>query len=156
MGYTHYWKFKDVPRGNAKNAEESYQLAIRQCQRVIKTYNAEMKKIDDKHPERLSGYSAHTKVDEYGGLKFNGVGELAHEDFTAREHYSENEGFNFCKTAQKPYDTVVTACLIVLEYYMGGLIEVSSDGDSTDWESGLELAKRVLKIKFENPIPERD
>ena len=39
MGYTHYWTFKPIPRGQAKLIEQRYQLAVRQCTRVIHRYN---------------------------------------------------------------------------------------------------------------------
>lgn len=156
MGYTHYWTFKSS-HGRAKETEETYRLALRQCQRIIRAHNKKLKSQNEKHPDRLSGYSVHTKVDQYGGLEFNGVGDLSHETFSMREHFSENEGFNFCKTAQKPYDVCVTACLIVMRFYLGHLIEVSSDGDASDWTQGLKLAKTVTKIKgLAVPIKKRD
>ena len=149
MGYTHYWTFKQPKsiKGKHQEIESQYQLAVRQCQRIVKSYNKAVKSIDPKHHGRLSGYSAHTKVNDYLGLDFNGTSDMSHENFCLRDHWSHNENFNFCKTAQKPYDTVVVACLITLKHYLGDLIEVSSDGDSTDWNDGLRLAQQSLKIK---------
>lgn len=156
MGYTHYWTFQKPKRGQASQNEKNYQLAIRQCQRMIRALNAELKREDEKNPSRLSGYSVHTKVTQYGGLFFNGTAELGHEPFVLREHFSQNESFNFCKTAQKPYDLAVTACLIVLKHYLGETIDVSSDGQGEDWTDGLTLAKRLTKIKgLVNPIAEK-
>lgn len=146
MGYTHYWSFNKAPNGEAKKTEETYQLAIRQCQRIVKAYNSAIKSIDTKHPDRLSGFSAHTKIKEYGGLNFNGTGELSHETFSMREHFNQNED-GFCKTAHNPYDKVVTAYLIVLKHYLGNLIEVSSDGKDLDFLEGFILAKDVTGIK---------
>lgn len=146
MGYTHYWDFRPVPKGKAQETEEIYQLALRQCQRVLRAYNAEIKAQDPKHFARLSGYSVHTKVQEYGGLMFNGTQDQAHEDFTLREHFSENEG-GFCKTARKPYDVCVVACLVVLKHYLGNSFNWSSDGREHELIEGRELAKRILKIK---------
>ena len=150
MGYTHYWTFKalDKIQGRQIEIESKYQLAVRQCQRVVKAYNKAIKEIDPKHPDRLSGYSAHTKMNDYLGLEFNGTADEAHETFSLRDHWSKNEAFNFCKTASKPYDIVVVACLIVLQHYLGDeLLEVGSDGDASDWEEGLQLAKITLNIK---------
>ena len=146
MGYTHYWKFKEVKpiKGQHPEIEKMYQLGIRQCQRIIKAYNSQFEKGDDR---RLSGYSAHTKVNDYLGLDVNGVKDNSHETFSFRDHWSSNESFNFCKTARKPYDIVVVACLITMQYYMGDLLQVSSDGDVSDWNNGMKLAKKVLKIK---------
>lgn len=153
MGYTHYWNFKQPPVKLNSLVEKRYQLAIRQCNKIIRAYS----KING----GLSGYNAHTIGDKYKGIKLNGKGDLMHEDFIMRETFLDNfhnyslddwrheryNGFNFCKTARKPYDTVVVACLIVLQHYLKDWIKVSSDGDELDWELGLRLAKRVLKLK---------
>lgn len=143
MGYTHYWSFKPV-KGQAKQTEKLYKQAIAECQKLVRAYYAE-------HGE-LSGYTAHTKPGSYGGVHVNGKGEEAHEPFILREHFNQNNKFNFCKTALKQYDTVVVACLAVLKYRLGDHIEVSSDGDSTDWVSGVALARRCLKRQVRNPI----
>jgi len=144
MGYTHYWTFKPAPKGLAKQAETKYQKAVEECTKVIQTYYKEY--------GGLSGYTAHTK--DYGGLNVNGKGDQAHETFAMREHYSQNidkegynSGFNFCKTARKPYDLVVVACLSIMKYQLGDLIDVQSDGDSIDWYDGVEYANKVLKRK---------
>ena len=161
MGYTHYWTFKEPLKikGEASRVEAQHQLAVRQCHRIILAWNKHAKSIDLKHPNRLSGFSAHTKLRQYGGLDFNGTGDLGHENFSLREHYKQNleESFNFCKTAHKPYDAVVVACLITLKYYLGDLIQVDSDGDKSDWVNGLELARSVLRIKkLQIPVSIRD
>lgn len=147
MGYTHYWSTK-VKRGNAAEIEAKYLKAVSECQKVVKAFYKEY--------GGLSGYSAHTKLGQYGGLMFNGKGDEGHEDFALREHFSQNEGFNFCKTAQKPYDLVVVACLAILKHRLGDSIEVSSDGDASDWLDGIEYARKVTKLKIKNPIADRD
>ena len=53
-------------------------------------------------------------------------------------------GFNFCKTAAKPYDLVVTAILVLAEHFSEGHFKVSSDGDPEDWAEGLALAREVV------------
>lgn len=145
MGYTHYWSFNSRPKGSAQDVEQAYQLALRQCQRILRAYNAEVKELDSKHPARLSGYSVHTKVYTYGGLQFNGTKELSHEDFCLREHFSQNEN-NFCKTNRKPYDIVVVACLFTLKHYLGPTFSWSSDGQWHDLEPGRQLAARILRL----------
>ena len=139
MGYTHYWTFKKAPKGKVSQSEAAYQKAIADCHRIILGYSM--------NNGGLSGYSAHTKLGQYGGINVNGSKEDGHETFVLRERLSQNEACNFCKTARKPYDKVVTACLIVLSYRLGGLIDVSSVGDAADWQDGLKLAQKVLKLK---------
>ena len=137
MGYTHYWTFKKPAKGQAAKIEKQYQLAIKKCNAIVQFYS--------KNFGGLSGYSAHAKG--YGGLRFNGSRENAHEDFVLREHFSQNDTGDFCKTARKPYDAVVVACLIVLKHYLQDNIEVDLDGDTADWIDGYNLAKKVLKLK---------
>lgn len=146
MGYTHYWSFNKAPRGLAKKTEKDYQLALKECAQIVHAYQ-----VVAEDAARLSGYTAHTKIGEYGGLEVNGKGGKAHEPFTMPEHYSQG-GSSFCKTARKPYDVVVTACLAVLRDRLGNRFSVSSDGYSDDWEAGITLASLVLKRKITNPI----
>lgn len=140
MGYTHYFTFKTPKRGTAKQTNAAFTKAINACQSLVYAYNAT--RTDE---TRLAGYTAHTKPGAYGGLNFNGTGDLGHETFVIREHYKENVGFNFCKTNQKPYDDVVVACLCILHHYLGENVQVESDGSSIDWIAGLELARKMLK-----------
>jgi hypothetical protein len=140
MGYTHYWSFKKVAKGKAALSEKAYQKAILECAKIIRYYSETF--------GGLSGYSAHCEPKLYGGLKVNGSERVGScEDFVMREHLSENADFEFCKTNQNPYDTVVTACLIVLANRLGPIIEVSSDGRRDDWNDGLILARKVLGLK---------
>jgi len=154
MGYTHYWTFQKPAKGDARKVELAYVKAISECAKLARAWNAEHVKgsIDD--ADRLSGYAAHAPANWYGGIELNGKGNNAHETFTLREHYNQNldDAFNFCKTARKPYDTVVTACLSVLKYRLGNLIEISSDGDAEDWDAGVAFARRVLKRAIPNPL----
>jgi hypothetical protein len=157
MGYTHYFEFK-VPKGiKARDLEERYQTAIAECSKVARHWNtvvAVKGSVDDF--ARLSGFSAHTKPSEkYGGLQLNGKGEYAHEPFELREHFKqnmENGALHSCKTAHKPYDTVIVACLAILKYRLGDAIEVSSDGNATDWMHGVRLARQVIRRAVPNPI----
>jgi hypothetical protein len=147
MGYTHYFTFKRDASMNAAEAEAAHQVAIKECTKVLRTLKRE--------GVSLSGYSANSKK-QYGGLKVNGTKDDAHEDFVIREHFSQNvdEGFGFCKTARKPYDIAIVACLAILKYRLGACIEVGSDGNASNWIEGVETAARILKRKIKNPIAE--
>ena len=150
MGYTHYWSFKKPNRGQSKRTELLYQKALIECVLIAKRYQEQATGLD-----RLSGYSVFTKLGDYGGFKINGKGTNSHEDFTLREHYIQNrDHYTFCKTAMKPYDTVVVACLALLKHRLGDLITVSSDGNSADWTRGLEFVNNTLNLKIKNPIVE--
>jgi len=144
MGYTHYWRFNNIGI-KASDLEERYQRAVKDCQKIVRY--AHINGL-----VKLSGYTAHCKVGKYGGVVLNGTGDNAHENFYLREHFKQNEDFNFCKTAQKPYDIVVVACLAVLKHRLGDNIEVSTDGFLKDWVAGINLARTVTKLKIKNPI----
>ena len=82
-------------------------------------------------------------------MSFNGVGDGAHETFYI-ELPSHDDGF--CKTAEKPYDMVVTASLILAKKIFGADISIKSDGKWTDWESGQLLYESVYDIQPENVL----
>lgn len=142
MGYTHYWKFKKL---KGKVNEANYQKAIAKCQGVVREYA--------KAHGGISGYTAHCKPGEYGGVNFNGSKDDGHETFILREHLNQNEAFNFCKTARKPYDGLVVACLIILKKYLGDGIEIGSDGFRADYIQGLNIARYYSGLKTLN-IPD--
>jgi hypothetical protein len=160
MGYTHYWTFRKPAGIPAAELEKNYQQAVKDCVKVIKEYQKNALGSD-----RLSGYSAHTKPGQYGGVNVNGKQDNAHEPFTLPEHFSDNfklyvndgsagmsGAFNFCKTARKPYDMVVVACLSILKYRLGDAVDVSSDGTIEDWSEGVLWARVCLKRAIPNPL----
>jgi hypothetical protein len=69
----------------------------------------------------------------------NGVGEDSHETLAI----GTGETWNFCKTARKPYDTVVVAILSYL--HDQGAITWRSDGEASygDFKKGKALKSRV-------------
>jgi hypothetical protein len=135
MGYTHYWTFKPIKRGDARKINKAFKQATKECAVLVRAFQKEY--------GGLSGYTAHTEPGEYGGVYFNGSKDDAHETFVIREHYKDNLGLQFCKTARKPYDTCVTACLIILKHRLGEYIDVSSDGQVIDWAMGLAAAREI-------------
>ena len=139
MGYTHYWKLSNISQHSAR----------------WKTVIIDMSKIIAASPVPL-GDSCGSNAPSISATEvlFNGRHEnnQDHETF----HFPGEHGFNFCKTAAKPYDIVVTACLAVAKDIFGSEISVSSDGEAEDWVKGVELAKRVLGRPIANPIKESE
>ena len=84
---------------------------------------------------------------------FNGEGELSHETFLI-EKKPKNKEFIFCKTADKPYDIMVTSMLLICAGYAEGALLISSDGDSDDWADAVKFVSRALgkstKIYFDS------
>lgn len=60
--------------------------------------------------------------------------------------------FQFCKTAQKPYDIAVAICLIIIKQRLKNNIKVSSDGDNCDWIDAKMICQRVLDYGTEYQI----
>lgn len=149
MGYTHYWKFHEAPRGKTKELEATYQKAILECQKVVRILAEENR--SQYGSSFMSGYSAHCRPGEYGGIKLNGSRGNDCEDFIMREHYNQNDSSNFCKTNRNYYDDAVIACLLVLKYRLGDSITVNSDGDSDEWQPVADRVSEILRRKVTVP-----
>lgn len=142
MGYTHYWTHtRDFSVEEWKGVEAALAAIIRAgISRDIVLGNA--------HGEPGTG------PDICGDLiAFNGVEESAHETFLVNRDVppleswqkEERRGWDFCKTAHKPYDVVVTACLAYLaSNACPAPWTVSSDGTPAEWAPGVELARAAL------------
>jgi len=78
-------------------------------------------------------------------IRFNGIGDDSHETFALGKGYN---GFKFTKTARKPYDRHVLACLILAKKYFGDAIKVSSDGDNDD----IEVERMILQFSRDGKI----
>lgn len=147
MGYTHYWYL------NQKGDEEKYQRALKDIRKII---HVRRTSLADGMGEGKPVYEKEISI--------NGKGDQSHETFflppdlaNSQVHVSGigQEGnfcFNFCKTAYKPYDEIVTACLSILFMHLGKDVRVSSDGDASDWERGIKFAEMVLCVKVPNPL----
>ena len=152
MGYTHYFPHKAVTKA------------------VWKKILADCKKLYEHMPEGVyldgcsRGRAASRAYDgtgpmiDYGPIFsddeiwFNGTDpdfgdqegypDFAHETFTLFRKGSG--GFCFCKTARKPYDVMVTACLLVYKHHSPGTIELGSDGNAGEWAEAIQFVGEVL------------
>lgn len=147
MGYTHYFtQRRDIGRRAWEQHGDESGIA------------ADLAAII-RHAENVQGVALRGPSGETPGaptvgdeeIAFNGAGEDAHESFHVRRiraplepwQTPDRRGWDFCKTARKPYDVAVTACLC----YLATVAEthtVSSDGSGRDWLAGLELARQAL------------
>jgi len=135
MGFTQYWECK---RGLDT---EKFKAYVKDVKKVLEGVDIICHEND--MPE-----TPPTIKDDL--IRFNGKGEDGHETFMITPEPSD---FEFCKTARKPYDKYVVACLILAKFHFGDAIEISSDGDLEDWEDGLCLAQDktgiILDISFD-------
>jgi len=87
-------------------------------------------------------------------IRFNGVEDDGHETFFVERN--NTSGFNFCKTACKPYDVAVGCCLIVMQNENPKNFVVSSDGDKQDWQEIIQLYEKLFGEKPSLEFLERD
>lgn len=145
MGYTHYWRWMSVPK-----------------QAILAWCVKQMKEIIEASADILDDVEVTT-----ASVTFNGIGEQGHESFDFPGTTKEDPGekgqgaFNFTKTAGKPYDKVVVACLLAAHRnFPAAVLRISSDGGYDEWvngyngpgeESGYWLYYRVTG--FEPVVP---
>lgn len=137
MGYTHYWRQRaDIP------AEKWAAIC------------ADVRALIERLPDGVSvaaefdsNEPALVTDDE---IRFNGIGDNGHETFVL-SRVKPNGGFEFCKTAQKPYDVLVCAVLIVAASHKAPM-RISSDGEPADWESARALVAAVLGKSLAVPL----
>jgi hypothetical protein len=85
--------------------------------------------------------------------------DLAHETFywagipTQSEWRKDDpDFFEFCKTAMKPYDAVVTAILIRAKSIYGSCVRISSDGEWHEWQAGRDMYEAIFGEVAECPF----
>jgi len=137
MGYTHYWR-------------QRRDITPDEWDDVRAAFNAMLAHIE---------FSIADVENTADVIAFNGVGDYSHEIFvlnrvlaTARAEWNTPDAeplcFQFCKTARKPYDLIVTAMLLVVSEVAPAWADVSSDGDmgGKDWQPARDFL-RALKSK---------
>ena len=132
MGYTHYFPqqrvFDDLEwRGVVEDSKKAIAFCMMDGIELAKEYD------EPRQPAVVS----------FNEVRFNGVGEEGHETFDVTRHL--NAGFNFCKTARKPYDLAVCLVLLVCHYHAPGVLQIGSDGD---WDSEWLKAREVFQMLF--------
>lgn len=154
MGYTHYWTQKrDI-------TAREWATATADVHTILKQAQLDGIELAD------AGGEAGTKPDvDAQQFSFNGVDDAGHETFQinrlidtrAPRYDGDNPAWAFCKTAQKPYDTAVTAVLCYLASALAKpAFTVTSDGDVADWQDGLTLARKALPNLDVLAIPLRE
>lgn len=114
MGYTHYMKQKrSFSKDEWNKLKDLTQEIIDYCDVPLDT---------DEYPLEIN--------DEV--IRFNGVGDDSHETFyltpVPELQPWQDEHFNFCKTARKPYDVPVAMVLLAINHFIPGVMEISSNG----------------------------
>ena len=155
MGYTHYTY---RPVNNAGSAYFYGELAL-DAKKLCDYANANGIRIRNGVGEGEPEFTEfHFSINGDASLYVEGR-DLAHETFywagipTHPKHREgESQYFNFCKTAMKPYDAVVTAILIRAKSIYGSCVSISSDGEWQDWQAGREMYETVFGEVAECPF----
>ncbi len=136
-GYTHYFTWHIAP------ADARIEACL-----------ADMKRVAGARADLVEVRTATATT-----LSLNGRGEGAHEDFVFPGQVADTakgaSSFNFCKTAGKAYDEVVTACLLVArDCFTPAELAIASDGGWAEWSAGRALYARVLGKAPKRPFVE--
>jgi hypothetical protein len=141
MGYTHYWYYN--PSKSKVGTEEAFSKAVTEV-RKYKTM-LESRGLVVRGPMGEGDLELDSDVIAYNG---DGSQGLDHESFCVeRTHQAPREGFAFCKTARKPYDTLVCLTLIALFEAFGdpAVFSYCSDGDDEEqeWQEAYEIYREA-------------
>lgn len=115
MGYTHYWKHKEV---SSDHDWTEFTHLVKIILNLAADEGIALAAEYDLPNEPPAVTAEH--------VRFNGVGDDGHETFLITR---DPTSFEFCKTARKPYDDVVVACLMAAERSLPGF-SWTSDGDN--------------------------
>ena len=133
MGYTNYFEYE-------KTTQKKWAKIVRDCKIVYNALPKNLKIVNG------LGEKDSKPIFDNNTIMFNGEGDLSHETFTLLKDGSN--GFDFCKTEQKPYDFFVQACLLVYFYHSPTTtIEITSDGKKADWLEAYSFIVETLKAK---------
>jgi hypothetical protein len=188
MGYTHYYYVssyykQEVWDALLKDVKKLLVLPIPKVCAVSNTppYEYEYMDIDNlgeliNTEEVIDGNQGYYNIDETE-ISFNGIGELAHEQFKLyqrmppdvferQEEFAKRWSvppgievqkeqnskmlhpyFECTKTARKPYDIVVQCCLILAKKHLGDGIAVSSDGGEDEWTEAIRIIEKNFGYK---------
>ena len=149
MGYTHYF-------GHGKTSAKKWNAIVEDCKKLQAADDTTI--VNNKYVKAGAGWKTVIEAPKFNTrqIRFNGIGEDGHEDFILLKSGVEIQpyekrtstqpisfGFTFCKTARKPYDTLVCACLLVYKYHSEDTMSLSSDGDE-EWEEAEQFVKDTL------------
>ena len=141
MGYTHYY----TKTGTSPDDALRFEMFARGARTIIEYAIANEKiQLADGMGQHLGKWECTNE-----NVWFNGYGPDSHETFNWK---SDSSGFGFTKTARKPYDAVVTACLIHLKDIYGDLVSIGSDGSWSEWSDGARLYRNATGLTANSPF----
>lgn len=140
MGFSHYWHRNESGHTEA-DLFTAYFVFADMARQIFDTAKRQGIALAD-----LSGQTLNGETVDDNEVSFNGYGTDSHESFVWSRNCPQPQSwmtgstyFDCCKTARKPYDTVVTALLVAVKKAYGDAVLISSDGSPSEWEDGLRL-----------------
>lgn len=148
MGYTHYWR---QDRDFTKSEWAGLVGGVAKILEVCRNNRIDLvREYDSCDPPVINGETIH----------FNGRKEEGHETFVIERTRPElqpwmgGEHFDFCKTAQKPYDVAVCMVLLAINQFCPGVMRISSDGNwSDDWDHAAVTFRNIFGLKVKPSCP---
>lgn len=129
MGYTHYFRQHKQP------TEEQWQAICADFSKCLEEFTEGvpiLEKWDEPVPPRV----------DCRRIRFNGVPPNDHETMYLDRY---GHGFQFCKTARKPYDFAVMCLLLLVHHHASDCWEVDSDGGYKEWRRARAWLTHFLK-----------
>lgn len=171
-GYTHYWTWKKQPDPAALDA------TLLEMEKVVETRRAVLQDGEQRggvaarfrdtcpwgrkvanakehHPSHDGGLVTADGPKETPCILFNGLAPLDYETFGfPLAPFPDDPDFSFVKTAKRPYDEVVVACLLVAhDHFPNDVLEIKTDGVwPGDFREGAKLYEDVTKRSAEDPF----
>jgi hypothetical protein len=145
MGYTHYFTPK-------KSSQKKFNEFVKTCKKLHKALPKTSETAGGYYKDdeiKICGWDGTGKPEFTSKLvSFNGNEDqnLNHETFSVA---FDSDEWSFCKTAQKPYDLLVCACLIAAKEILD--FEVTSDGRIKDWKPAIEFYLDTIYSFDETP-----
>jgi hypothetical protein len=152
-GYTHYWMWHARPGADALRA------CVADMDRIVEMRRGSLADRQDRTGTAAVFLGSGTFEDAGApgpDIMFDGIGEDGYETFgfPLAPFMADRPEFQFVKTAAKPYDEVVTACLIVArDHFRPEVLTIASDGTwLPDWVAGAALYEKALGRTATDPL----
>ena len=155
MGYTHYWKFTQNPN-DIKDGKKKFKKAVELLKKCIAKVPSEIDMVEYdndfstknvKVPFVLAGGNGTGEpVFKDDVVCFNGLddgnNDYSHETCYFALDNPDGYDFDFCKTAEKPYDTAVCLALLCFKKAFCDDFSWSSDGNGSKY--GWKTANQIF------------
>ena len=168
MGYTHYiYRKKDFTREQwEKISLETLDIIVKWCDRKKIVLAREYDSPAEAQPSLFGGPKMLPTPPEGtpDHIRFNGWKDEGHETFLVTRLRPDlpswdpeaKESFDFCKTAQKPYDLAVCLVLLSMKRHAPRSVRIGSDGDwDCEWVEARRVYKELFGVDPKCPFPRR-